>query len=177
LPHGERKWFRNRSALRIAFTLDALEHEPEAEIAVLGSAFVYQLVAPIRPRGSRAFHGQLPPEQAPGADVAELRVPITNGGADAARVDVAWHRVVRILARVVIRAGGNLEEHLLESRFIDATTGIAIREDIAAKCARHAEKRGSLSCHPEERSDEGSALASHGFNSSHAPLAPTRPID
>ncbi len=167
LPNAERKWFRNRSALRIAFTLDALQHEPEAEIAVLGSAFVDQLVSAIRSRGSRAFHGQLPPEQAPGADVAELRVPITNGSADAARVDVAWHSVVRVLARVVIRAGGNLEEHLLESSFIDAATGVAIPAEIDTKCA-------VAVTHPElsDRSAFGFDLS----ESSDLPRAPTRPI-
>jgi hypothetical protein len=185
LPNAERKWFRNRSELRIAFTLDALEHEPEAEIAVLGSAFVDQLVAAIRSRGSRAFHGQLPPEQAPGADVAELRVPITNGSADAARVDVAWHSVVRVLARVVIRAGGNLEEHLLESSFIDAATGIAIPAEIATKCAAAvSDPERSLSGHPEPFAfaqgglrDEGSALGSGHSDNSDLPRATTRPID
>src|SRR6185437_4059786 len=48
LPKAERRWFRDRSELRIAFTLDALEREPEAEIAVVGSVFVDQLVTAIR---------------------------------------------------------------------------------------------------------------------------------
>src|SRR5690349_1120144 len=97
LPNVERKWFHDRSTLRIAFTLDALEREPEAEIAVVGSAFVDQLVAAIRARGSRAFHGQLPPEHAPGAEAADLPTPITNASAGPARVDVAWHKVIRLL--------------------------------------------------------------------------------
>ena len=135
LPNAERKWFRNRAELRIAFTLDALEREPEAEIAVVGSAFVDQLVGAIRSRGSRDSFGKLRPEQPPGAESAELRVPITNGTASATSADVAWHKVIRLLARVVVRAGSAVEEHLLESRFVDATTGIAIPEEIAAKCA------------------------------------------
>ena len=177
LPASERGWFRDRSALRVAFTLDALERDPEAEIAVVGSPFVDQLTTAIRSRGTRAFYGQLSPEQAPGADAATLPTPITNATADAARVDVAWHRVVRVLARVVVRAGGEVEEHLLESKFIDAATGVAIPEEIAGKCAAACEtersedsgSRGGAQprpCHPEERSDEGSAVA----------LAPTRPI-
>lgn len=135
LPEAERQWFRNRERLRIAFTLDALEHEPEAEIAVVGSAFVDQLVSAIRSRGSRVHHGRLPPDQPPGADTAELRVPITNGTAGAARADVAWHRVVRLLARVVVRAGSEVEEHLLESSFFDAATGVAIPSEVATRCA------------------------------------------
>ena len=157
LPTAERRWFRNRAQLRIAFTLDALEHEPEAEIAVVGSTFVDQLVSAIRSRGSRAYHGKLPPGQPPGAELAELRVPITNGTASAARADVAWHKVVRLLARVIVRAGSEVEEHLLESSVFDAATGIAIPEEIAAKCvAATAEDATEVS--------------------SNVPLAPTRPI-
>jgi hypothetical protein len=118
LPNAERRWFRNRSQLRIAFTLDALEREPDAEIAVVGSAFVDQLVTAIRSRGYRSFHGRLRPEQPPGAGEASLSVPITNATAGAPQVDVAWHKVVRLLARVVVRAGSEVEEHLVESNFL-----------------------------------------------------------
>ena len=142
LPNAERKWFHNRSSIRIAFTLDALERDPDAEIAVVGSALVEQLTAAIRARGSRAVHGQLAPEHAAHAAAAELRIPVTNGSATAPRVDVAWHRVVRLLARVVVRAGGEVEEHLLESGFIDATTGVAVPKECL--------------CHPER--SEGSAV-------------------
>lgn len=162
LPDAERKWFRDRAELRIAFTLDALEGEPEAEIAVVGSPFVDQLVSAIRSRGSRARYGQLAPEQPPHADAAELRVSITNGTAAAARADVAWHKVVRLLARVIVRAGSEVEEHLVESSFVDAATGIAVPSEVASKIS-----------HPEVRSDEGSALPPTGTD---APLAPTRPI-
>ena len=195
LPPAERKWFRNRSSLQIAFTLDALECEPEAEIAVVGSAFVDQLIAAIRSRGSRAFYGKLPPEHAPGAEAADLPTPITNASAGPARVDVAWHKVIRLLARVVVRAGSEIEEHLLESKFIDAATGIAIPDEIGEKCTAschpeeqsspschpeeqsspscHPEEQSSPSCHPEERSDEGSALASRDAK---VPVAKTRPL-
>lgn len=167
LPNAERKWFRNRSQLRIAFTLDALEREPEAEIAVVGSAFVDQLVTAIRSRGSRAFSGKLPPEQSPGDDAAELTVPITNGTAGAAQLDVAWHKVIRLLARVVVRAGSEVEEHLLESKFIDAATGIAIPEEIATKLADRERSNG----HPE-RSERIPALS----GAASLPLASARPI-
>ena len=173
LPQAERQWFRNRAQLRIAFTLDALEREPEAEIAVVGSSFVDQLVSAIRSRGSRAYHGRLAAEQPTGTELAELRVPITNGTAGAARADVAWHKVVRLLARVIVRAGSDVEEHLLESTFVDAATGIAVPEEVAAKC----DKSSSLAalgmttlCHPER--SEGSALALPGA----IPIATTRPI-
>ena len=159
LPDAERQWFRNRAQLRIAFTLDALERDPEAEIAVVGSAFVDQLVSAIRARGSRAYHGRLPAEQPTGTQAAELRVPITNGTAGAARADVAWHKVVRLLARVIVRAGSDVEEHLLESNFVDAATGVTVPEEIAVKCeaATPVASRGE-----RERPD--------------LPVAPARPI-
>lgn len=134
LPASERKWFRDRSSIRIAFTLDALEGDPDAEIAVIGSPLVEQLIDAIRVRGSRVSHGQLPARHEPSVSPPVLRVPITNGRAGAPRVDVAWHRVVRLVARVVVRAGGEVEEHLLESGFFDATTGIPVPGDVVEQC-------------------------------------------
>ena len=171
LPNGERKWFHDRSTLRIAFTLDALERDPESEIAVVGSAFVDQLIAAIRARGSRAFHGQLPPEQAPGPDAAALPMPITNATAGDAHVDVAWHKVVQLLARVVVRAGSEVEEHLLESRFIDATTGIAIPDEVAIKCHPERSKGSALATGAKSRS-----LVAPLLGMTEVPLATARPI-
>ena len=179
LPNAERKWFHDRSTLRIAFTLDALEREPEAEIAVVGSAFVDQLVAAIRARGSRAYNGQLPPEHAPGAQAAPLPTPITNATAGDANVDVAWHKVVRLLARVVVRAGSEVEEHLLESRFIDAATGIPIPVEVEAIC--QPDERGGAHQHQSDRpalpsgdSTNISAAPLHGMVN--VPRAATRPV-
>lgn len=134
LPASERKWFRNRSRIKIAFTLDALEGDPEAEIAVVGSALVEQLTGAIRARGARASHGKVPPKLSASAEAAALGVPITNGKALEPSVDVAWHRAVRLLARVIVHAGSAVEEHLVESGFLDAATGAPISSDIATSC-------------------------------------------
>ena len=40
LPPAERPFFRDRDRLSVAFSLDALERDPDAEIVVLGSPFV-----------------------------------------------------------------------------------------------------------------------------------------
>src|SRR5436309_362248 len=64
IPTEDRAAFRRRQSVRIAFTLDALERDPEAEIAVVGSAFVEQLITAIRARGSRVVYGSLAPEDA-----------------------------------------------------------------------------------------------------------------
>lgn len=135
LPAAEQKWFRDRATIRVAFTLDALERDPDAEIAVIGSTLVEQVIAAIRARGARAFHGRLTPDHSADGRAAELRVPVANGTAGVPRIDIAWHRVVRLLARVVVRAGSDVEEHLLESGFFDATTGIAIPSTIAERCS------------------------------------------
>jgi hypothetical protein len=164
LPAAERKWFRNRSTIRIAFTLDALERDPEAEIAVVGSTLVEQVIAAIRARGARASHGRLAPDQSADARAAELRVPVTNGTAGVPRIDIAWHRVVRLLARVVVRAGSDVEEHLLESGFFDATTGVAIPAGIAERCS-------ALTPDTSTRNSEVTQL-SHDEDAS----APGRPI-
>jgi hypothetical protein len=134
LPAAERRWFNDRATIRIAFTLDALEGDADAEIAVVGSPLVEQLIAAIRARGSRLSFGQLPPDHEPGTEAAELRIPVTNGTPGAPSVDIAWHRVVRLVARVVIQAGSEVEEHLVESGFFDATTGVAVPPEIARAC-------------------------------------------
>src|SRR5256885_6458128 len=81
VPNADQKAFRDRAEIRIAFTLDALERDPEAEIAVVGSAFVEQLTSAIRARGSRASYGRIEPDRMPNAEAGALDLPITNGSA------------------------------------------------------------------------------------------------
>ena len=57
LPPAERPFFRDRERVSVAFSLDALERDPEAEIAVLGSPFVSQVVEAIRARGAHLSLG------------------------------------------------------------------------------------------------------------------------
>jgi hypothetical protein len=138
VPAADRASFQRRSSIRIAFMLDALERDPEAEIAVVGSPLVEQLVTAIRSRGSRVVHGFVAPSVPPSQESAELRIPVTNGSASAAHVEVARHRVVRLLARVVVSAGSTVEEHLIESGYFDATTGTTVPADVAAECDKSA---------------------------------------
>ena len=116
--------FNNRSTIRIAFTLDALERDPDAEIAVVGSPLVEQLVdadssarQPCRSwiRGAR---------REPNAKPRRAGITVTNVTLGVPRVALAWHRIVRLLARVVVSAGSDVEEHLVESGCFDATTGV-----------------------------------------------------
>ena len=53
LPQAEQPFFSGRERLSLAFSLDALERDPDAEIAVLGSPFLSQLIEAIRTRAAR----------------------------------------------------------------------------------------------------------------------------
>ena len=61
LPQAERPFFRDRESLRVAFSLDALERDPDAEIAVLGSPFLAQVIEAIRARAARLSLGLIEP--------------------------------------------------------------------------------------------------------------------
>src|SRR5258705_7592734 len=58
---GEARHFRGRQNIRVAFSLAALERHSEAEMGVVGSAFLRELLEAIRTRGSRRRHGLLAP--------------------------------------------------------------------------------------------------------------------
>ncbi|HEV2749288.1 MAG TPA: hypothetical protein VGV12_02065, partial [Gemmatimonadales bacterium] len=107
LPEAERPFFRDRESLRVAFSLDALERDPDAEIAVLGSPFLSQLIEAIRARAARLSLGLIAPVVDPSSDPkrVELTVPIRDGAAKPGRTQVAVHPVGRLVARVVLRAG------------------------------------------------------------------------
>ena len=61
LPTSERAHFGERATVRVALSLDALEREPDAEMAVLGSPFLGALVAAIRTRVGRLSLGMIAP--------------------------------------------------------------------------------------------------------------------
>ncbi len=67
LPPSERRFFRDRESLRVAFSLDALERDRDAEIAILGSPFLSQLLDAIRARATRLSLGLIAPHRAPRA--------------------------------------------------------------------------------------------------------------
>src|SRR5207245_7028936 len=135
LPPPERPFFRDRAALRVAFSLDALERDPDAEIAVLGSPFLSQLIEAIRARAGRLSLGMIPPPvaadsqgapTAPGPDV-----PVRDGTAQRGTARLAAHPIGRLVARVVLRAGAAVEEAVLESDVFDLSTGTRIGDELA----------------------------------------------
>lgn len=133
LPPSERRFFRDRESLRVAFSLDVLERDPEAEIAVLGSPFLSQLLAAIRARATRLSLGLIAPTAPVAAKRAqvELTVPVRDGNALRGKMRSAVHPVGRLVARVVLRAGGAVEEAVVESDVYDLSTGAPVARDVA----------------------------------------------
>jgi len=134
LPPPERPFFRDRESLRVAFSLDALERDPDAEIAVLGSPFLSQLIEAIRARAARLSLGLIAPAASPTSDPSrvELTIPVRDGTVKTSHTKLAVHPVGRLLARVVLRAGAGVEEAVVESDVYDLSAGAKVSDDLAA---------------------------------------------
>ncbi|MGH8699309.1 MAG: hypothetical protein ACREVS_22685, partial [Burkholderiales bacterium] len=131
VPEAERAFFRDRESVRVAFSLDALTREPDAEIAVVGSPFMTQLVEAIRARAARLWLGLIAPS-VPGDPAAiELGIPVRDGTARRTATRVAVHPVGRLTARVVVRAGAGVEEVVVESDLHDLSSGACLDHDLA----------------------------------------------
>ena len=140
LPADERPFFRDRAALRVAFSLDALERDPDAEIGGVGSPFLSQLIEAIRARAARRSLGLIAPPPAPASPPGplsfqergdELPVPVRDGTVKRGTARLAVHPVGRLVARVVLRAGAGVEEAIVESDVFDLSTGTKVDADLA----------------------------------------------
>ena len=137
LPPRERPFFRDRERVSVAFSLDALEREPEAEIAVPGSPFLTQVVEAIRARGARLSLGLIAPLGAPARHLgegggAEPGIPVRNGKVKRRTTRLAVHPVGRLTARIVLRAGAGVEEAVVETDVYDLSAGAPVAADVAA---------------------------------------------
>lgn len=135
VPESDREFFGGREQILLAFSVGALERSPLAEMAVIGSAFVQQLIEAIRSRGARRSLGLVPPAFSADPQAAPLMVPVVNGSAGEPVVRLARNPVGRLLARVLIRAGATVEEHLIEGGTYDLATGAGVAKDLAECCA------------------------------------------
>lgn len=134
VPEEDRPFFDGREQVLVAFAVAALDHSPNGEMAVIGSPFVEQLLAAIRARGTRLFLGMATRTASADAATPPLAIPVRNGTAGTPTVRVARHPVGRLLARVLIRAGASVEEHLTESSFFDLATGAPLPRDVVESC-------------------------------------------
>src|SRR6059058_5137485 len=151
LPPAERPFFRDRERVSVAFSLDALERDPEAEIAVLGSPFVSQVVEAIRARGAHLSLGLIASASSAssplsrrergtggedlrerGDEAVELPIPVRDGVAKPGATRLAVHPVGRPAARVVLRAGAWAGEAVAETDVYDLSAGAPAGADVAA---------------------------------------------
>src|SRR5438477_3863860 len=145
LPPAERPFFRDRERVSVAFSLDALERDPEAEIAVLGSPFVSQVVEAIRARAAWLSLGLISSPlsrreggtggedlRERGDEAVELPIPVRDGVAKPVARRLAVHPVGRLAARVVLRAGAGVEEAVVETDVYDLSAGAPAGADVAA---------------------------------------------
>jgi hypothetical protein len=133
LPLSERAHFGNRASVRVALSLEALERDPDAEMAVLGSPFLGALLEAIRTRAGRLSLGMIPTHDIRRTThVLSLPVPVRHGTARRRKSALATHTIGRLLARVVLRAGAAVEEVLIESAVIDLATGARADDQVAA---------------------------------------------
>ncbi len=130
-PQSERPFFRDRESLRVAFSVDALERDPDAEIAVLGSPFLSHLIEAIRARAARLSLGLIASAGAGDANSVELAIPVRDGTVERSALLLAVHPVGRLVARVVLRAGAGVEEAVVESDVFDLSAGAKASDDVA----------------------------------------------
>lgn len=134
LPPAERPFFRDRATLRVAFSLDALERDPDAEIAGVGTPFLAQVIEAIRARAARLSLGLIapPPDAAGDPKRVALTIPLKGATVKRSTARVAVHPVGRLVARVVLRAGAGVEEAVVESDVYDLSAGAKADADLAA---------------------------------------------
>lgn len=134
IPRGDERLFDGRSAVRIAFSVDALELDDRAEMAIVGSSFVASLIDAIRGRGARLNAGEVVPPPAEAGSIPVIPRPIRAGTVHEAEVAFARHRVGSLTARVVLRAGTEIRERLADSGMYDLCSGLPLPFDVVEAC-------------------------------------------
>jgi hypothetical protein len=134
LPDAETPHFSGRPSVRVAFSLAALERHPDAEMAVVGSPFVQELLAAVRTRGARRAFGLIPPTHSADTNGLPRTFPVRKGSAEPPLVGLALRPVARLVARVAIKAAGIVAEHIVESGVFDLATGVRAPDDVAGLC-------------------------------------------
>ena len=134
LPDAEIPHFSGRPSVRVAFSLAALERHPDAEMAVVGSPFLQELLDAVRARGARRAFGLIPPTHPADTNGLPRTLAVRRGMAEPPVVSLALHPVARLVARVAITAATIVVEHIAESGVFDLATGSRAPDDVAGLC-------------------------------------------
>jgi len=164
---GRREWL-------LAFSVAALEQQPDAEMAVIGSAFVDRLIAAIRTSGQHGYGGRLP-ATASGAP-APPDFAIVNAVIVGAQRTAGGHRLARLVARIKLSAGASVHESIVESDIVDLTAGAPAPADVAAICVARARDEGRPPATVERPSGAVAGTPDHA-SASVAAAAVARRID
>ncbi len=124
------------------------ERHPEAEMGVVGSAFLQELLEAIRTRGSVRRYGLLAPSFSPDGTAAQLDISVRRATTGRATVSQAIHPLGRLIARVAIKSGGMVTEHIVESGVFDLGLGARVPDDVAELCGALA--RGATVAAPDD---------------------------
>jgi len=131
VPDGARE---APSRIRLAFSLHALEHHPEAEMAVMGSAVFEHVVDAIRARGCRVFRGTLAAADPCDTLSSDAAIPTSRCTVSNSVREVKIHRLGTLLVRVVLRSGAEVQEQIVRSGVFDLAMGAPVPEELARLC-------------------------------------------
>src|SRR3990172_660287 len=105
VPADQAAHFRSRRQVKVALSLGALEQHPEAELPVVGGAFLEELIDAVRGHGTRRSYGLIPPAFSADLQSVSLSVPIGGATAGVPSVGLFLHPLGRLIARVALTAG------------------------------------------------------------------------
>lgn len=136
VPPGDRVPFNNKAVIRLAFSVEAMQTDGDAEMAIMGGVFLGQLIDAIRSRGARRQAGFIGESRADGVEHPRLPVTVSRGSAGTATSRFERHRLGRLTARIVIRAGTTVHELLVDSDVFDTASGVRMSAAIGAECGK-----------------------------------------
>jgi hypothetical protein len=134
LPDAEIPHFSGRPSVRVAFSLAALERNPDAEMAVVGSPFLQELLDAVRTRGARRAFGLIPPAHPADTIGLPRGFAVRRGMVEPPVASLALQPMARLVARVAITAAAIVAEHIAESGVFDLATGLRAPDDVAELC-------------------------------------------
>ena len=142
VPASEWRHWGGEHRVIVAFTPEALENDPEAQLLTIGSQVHERLLSAIRGRGFRNDFGLVPALSDPIGSAPGTPIPIENAEVGAATSELSLLPIGRLLVRVSIRGGPALEERLIESPLLDLSSGARMAAAVEAALPSIRESEG-----------------------------------